>query len=213
MEIAEKPITIYKNVMLGLLAISVCATFFASYIFIGLFIGSPVHLWLKNQMILAPIIKELIDVEPMIVDALVKAIYPMFVVWSVIFFVYPYFKNNTDSFNSYIKVTSLFFGGPSWILFLLGSGCLGIGVYAINADSTNAGLGISAISLILFIFPAWYFRRYKTVLVSEDNKLMGKYSSFGGWVFTIFALIGYLWSIFAEPVRTLISIYEAWPCS
>ena len=65
MKVAEKPITIYKNVMLGLLVVSVCATFFASYFFIGPFIGSPTHLWLKNQMILAPIIKELIDVGPM----------------------------------------------------------------------------------------------------------------------------------------------------
>ena len=213
MELVEKQIAFYKNVMLGLLVISVFAIFFASYFFIGPFIGSPNHLWLKEQMILAPIIKELIDIEPMIVDALVKAIYPMFAVWSVIFFIYPCFKENTDSFNSYIKLVSFFHGGPSWILFMLGSGCLGIGVYAINADSTNAGLGISAISIIMFIFPAWYFRQYKTILVSKDNKLMGKYSNFGGWVFAIFALGGYFWSIFAEPVRTLISIYEACPCS
>lgn len=95
---------------------------------------------------------------------------------------------------------------------MLGSGCLGLGVYAINADSTNAGLGISAISIIMFIFSAWYFRRYKIVLVSKDNELMGKFSNFGGWVFAILALIGYLWSIFADPVRTLFSIYEACPC-
>ena len=112
MELVEKSITIYKNVMLVLLVISVCAIFFASYFFVGPFIGSPTYLWLKDQMILAPIIKELIDVELMIVDALVKAIYPMFAIWSVIFFVYPYFKKNTDSFNSYIKVASFFLCWP-----------------------------------------------------------------------------------------------------
>jgi len=213
MEVVGKPISIYKNVMLGFLMLSVCAIFFASYFFVGPFVGSPTYLWLKDQIIAAPLIKKLIDPESMIIDALIKSIYPIFAVWSVIFFVYPYFKNKTDHLNSYIKVASLFYGGPSWILLLLGSGSLAVGVYAINTGSTNTGMGISAISLIMFIFPGLYFGWYKTVLVSNDNKLMGKYSNIGGWFFAIFALVGYLYGIFSEPVSILISIYEACPCS
>lgn len=212
MELVEKPISIYKNVMLGFLILCVCAIFYASYFFVGPFVGSPAYLWLKDQMIASPLIKELIDLESMIINALIKSIYPMFAVWSVIFFTYPYFKNKTDSLNSYIKVASLFYGGPSWILFLLGSGSLAVGVYAINIGSTNAGMGISVLSLIMFIFPGWYLRRYKVVLVSNDNKLMGKYSKVGGWFFAVFALVGYLYSILSEPVSTLISIYDACPC-
>ncbi len=211
--IVERSLATYKRVMLYALVIAFVAIFCASYYFIGPFTQSPAYAWLSSQLIEFPILRDLVDLDPVLFDAFVRATFPMFGVWSVLLFINPCFRGDSEAFNRYAKVASLLVGGPSWFLFICGAAGLGIGAYAIVNYTVTLGFGIAAIAMIMFVFPGVFFRKYKALLVSDENVLLSKYSKWGGVLFGVLAIAGYFYGIFADPIRTVMAICSFSQCS
>ena len=203
----------YKKIMLLALLLAMCSIFGASYYYGGPFLESPIYKWLVIQIDNVPLLKNLINISEMIMDAIVRATYPMFILWAGIFYIYPYFKDNPSQLNNYTKIISLFIGGPSFIFLALGASVLGIAFYIYNRGSEDIAIVIAISSIILFMLPGIIFYKCKALLVTKNNKIMEKYSKYGAIVSVIIAFLGYIYSIGIEPYRTIHSIYEIYPSS
>jgi len=206
-------ITKYKKLMHLALLLAMSIVFSLSFYYAGPFLESPTYLSLVKLLNESPLANNLIDITEMIMDAIIRSTYPIFILWAGIFYVYPFYKKEAEKLNNYIKILSLFISGPSLIFFVLGTITLGIGTYAYSSGSNNAGIYIIILSLIMFIIPGWYFQKCKTLLVSDENKLMEKYSKIGFRASGLLAFLGYTYSITIEPIRTIMAIYNVLPIS
>ena len=198
-------LALYKKYSIGLLAATLVSGIVLGYALLGPLVTSGALEWFQN---LPEIAKELLNVESMIIDSLVSACVPMFLLWSVAFYSYEKAKENVDGMNSIFPLVWLFAKSPATLVLFLSSSLVGLCIYGWRSYLYSPALSVLTILAVFLIVIGFVLRAYCTPKL-ENNKFLNNYSQAAGHACALLTIIAYLWGIFSEPVSFYLIINAA----
>jgi len=191
---------IYKSLRLYLFCVFLISSFLAGYYFIAPFFETEAYKWLSMQIDKSVLISELVDVDGVIVNALIAVTVPLFVVYAGVFFAYDVLNGNTELLNKSTVYFSIFTGGPGKLLLILFSGILGISVYIFREGSVSEAIYLAVLAGLVFLIPGVFFL-YHAHPKFEKSIFLDKYALLLATIFGTLAIFGYFYGVLASPVR------------
>ena len=202
---------LYSKIKLYLFIASLIIAFVIGYFQIAPFIESNIYKWITLQMNNSPLLSDILSISDMLTDTLISLSVPMFAFYSGLFIAYKY-SNDIEKINTIIKYFSAVTSAPGKFLLFLFSTFTGISTYAYFAGNTETALKIFIFTLILFGLPEGFFLYYAKFKIKKNN-LLDNYALHGAFICAVIAIIGYLYGILSEPIKTWLAIKSAYAIS
>lgn len=184
---------IYKNIALSFI---VLLGVVVGYIFLGPFFTSGVMEWFEVQ---PEIIRNLVDLESMIIDALISSCVPMLVFLAVAFYGYSRFSTDLKTINNLFPLAWLFAESPATVILFLSSLLVGLCVYGWLEYSNSSSLTALSV-LCVFFFVIGFAVRFTCAPNLKQSNFLDSHSVKIGHTCSLLGVSAYFWSVLANPV-------------
>lgn len=185
---------IYKNIVLGLIILVGVGT---GYVFLGPFFTSGVIEWFGEQ---PEIVRNLVDLESMLVDALISSCVPMLIFWAIAFYGYNRFSTDLDTLNNLFPLAWLFAESPATVILFLSSLLAGLCGYGWIEYTHSSSLTALTALCTLFYFIGFIVRFTSTPKLKQ-SAFLNSHSIKVGHVCSLFGVSAYFWSVLANPIN------------
>ena len=188
-----KYLKIYKNVALSLIIILGVGV---GCLFLGPFFTSGVIEWFGNQ---PEIVRRLIDLESMLVDALISSCVPMLVFWAIAFYGYKRFSTDLETLNNLFPLAWLFAESPATVILFLTSLLAGLCGYGWTSYTHSSSLA-ALTALCVFFYFIGFVVKFTCTPNLKKSRFLESHSVKVGHVCSLFGVAAYFWSVLANPI-------------
>lgn len=175
------------------------------YFILGPLLAAGVLDWAEKQ---EPIVRELINVESMIVNSLISSCVPMFLLWAVSFYCYSNFKPHLKNLNKTFPLLWLFAQSPSTLILFLSSMLFGICLFGWLKYEHGSSLTALTILSVFFVIIGFIVRATCTPDFKR-NKFLDSYSKLLANICVILTVGAYLWSVLSDPINIYLIIEKS----
>ena len=152
---------------------------------------------------------DIVGIDDMLASKLVSSTTPVFIVWSLIMFIYSADKEKLETINNISKHLSYFTGATGTYVIFIGGVILGITIYGFFLEGFSAPIkGLSFFTVVLISVGIIMRSSVKPYL--KPYSWVHKYSIYFAWVYAILAVVSYSFSILYEPIQLLLLLEDAY---
>jgi hypothetical protein len=184
---------IYKNIALGLI---ILLGVVVGYIFLGPFFTSGVIEWFEGQ---PEIVRNLVDLESMVIDVLISSCVPMLIFWAIAFYGYNRFSTDLKTINNLFPLAWLFAESPATVILFLSSLLAGLCGYGWLEYSHSSSLTALSVLCVFFFIIGFVVRLTCTPHLKQSN-FLDSHSVKIGHTCSLLGVSAYFWSVLANPV-------------
>jgi len=153
--------------------------------------------WIAAQ---PKIVKELLNINSVLSNMLIRASIPLFVVWGAAFYLYKIFVSRLDILNKYFPLANLLCETPASIFLVISTVLFGVCLDGWLYHEYSPGLISLSIMSVVFVIVSLVLGSVCSPKL-EQNKLLDKYYRKLGHICIALAVGCYLWGVFAEPLE------------